>query len=150
MEGNSARQVKSIYVFYGTNPGKNAKFVQVANNLGTMLAKRKIHLVYGGGSLGLMGCVSTTTHVKKSQVLGIILTTLAEGNFAGKMIGEELKVLTMQDRIWKMLDNSNAFIALPGGISTLEEIFQIASWAQLSIHHKLIGLLNVDGSLTNY
>ncbi|XVE80980.1 hypothetical protein DITRI_Ditri15bG0025400 [Diplodiscus trichospermus] len=92
-----------------------------------------------------MGCMSTAAHVERSQVLGIISTALAEGNFVGKTVGEELRVPTMQDRISKMLDNSDAFIALPGGIGTLEEIFQIASWAQLNIYHKPIGLLNVDG-----
>ncbi|XVE60136.1 hypothetical protein DITRI_Ditri05aG0103100 [Diplodiscus trichospermus] len=145
MEGNSAYQIKNICVFYGSNPGKNAKFVEAANNLGKVLAKQKIHLVYGGGSLGLMGCVSTAAHVGGSQVLGIIPTALPEGNFVGKTVGEELRVPTIQDMISKMLDNSDAFIALSGGIGTLEEIFQIASWAQLNIHHKPIGLLNIDG-----
>ncbi|XVE83574.1 hypothetical protein DITRI_Ditri16bG0097800 [Diplodiscus trichospermus] len=92
-----------------------------------------------------MGCVSATAHVGGSQLLVIIPTTLAEGNFARKTVGEELRVLTMQDRIWKMLNNYNAFIALPGSIGTLEEIFEISSWAQLNIYHKPIGLLNVDG-----
>ncbi|XVE57695.1 hypothetical protein DITRI_Ditri04bG0110100 [Diplodiscus trichospermus] len=92
-----------------------------------------------------MGCVSTTAHIRGSQVLDIIPTALAEGNFVGKTVGEELQVPTMQDRIWKMLDNSNTFIALLGGIGTLEEIFQIASWVQLNIHPKPIGLLNIDG-----
>ncbi|XVE57472.1 hypothetical protein DITRI_Ditri04bG0093200 [Diplodiscus trichospermus] len=64
-----------------------------------------------------------------SQVLGIILTTIAKGNSIGKTVEKELRVPIMQDRIWKMLDNSDAFIALPGGIGILEEIFQIASWA---------------------
>ncbi|XVE68612.1 hypothetical protein DITRI_Ditri09bG0082300 [Diplodiscus trichospermus] len=123
---------------------KNAKFVEAANNLSRVLANRKIHLVYGGGSLGLMGCVLTTAHVGGSQVLGIILTALAEGSFAGKIVGEVLRVSTMQDRIWKMFDNSDAFIALPGGIGTLEENFQITSSTQINIHHKPIGLLNVD------
>ncbi|XVE86323.1 hypothetical protein DITRI_Ditri18aG0026700 [Diplodiscus trichospermus] len=74
-----------------------------------------------------MGCVSTAAHVRGSQVLGNIPTAIAEGNIAGKIVGEELRVPTMHDRIWKMLDNSNAFIALPSGIGTLEEIFQIIS-----------------------
>ncbi|XVE53678.1 hypothetical protein DITRI_Ditri03aG0021900 [Diplodiscus trichospermus] len=91
-----------------------------------------------------MGCVSTVAHVGGSQVLGIIPIALAEGNFAGKIVGEELRVLTMQDWIWKMLDNSDTFIALPGGIGTFEEIFQIAFWVQLNIHHKPIGLLNIN------
>ncbi|XVE68567.1 hypothetical protein DITRI_Ditri09bG0078500 [Diplodiscus trichospermus] len=145
MKGNSAHRVKNICVFCGTNLGKNAKFVEASNNLGRVLAKRKIHLVYGGGSLGLMGYVSTVAHVGGSQVLGIIPTAITEGNFIRKTVGKELRVPTMLDRIWKMLDNSNAFIALPYGIGTLEENFQIASWAQLNIHHKPIGLLNVDG-----
>ncbi|XVE84663.1 hypothetical protein DITRI_Ditri17bG0031200 [Diplodiscus trichospermus] len=120
MEGKSARQVKSICVFYGTNSRKNAKFVKAANNLGRVLAKRKIYLVYGGCSLGLMGYVSIAAYVGGSQVLSIIQTALAEENFTRKTIGEELRVPTMQDRIWKMLDNSDAFIALPCGIGTLE------------------------------
>ncbi|XVE63928.1 hypothetical protein DITRI_Ditri07aG0060300 [Diplodiscus trichospermus] len=125
MEENSTRQLKIICVFCGTNPRKNAKFVEAANNLGRVLAKRKIHLVYGGGSLGLMGCVSIVAHVEGSQVLGIILIALTEGNFAGKTVGEELRVSSMKDRIWKMLDNFDAFIALLGGIGNLEENFQI-------------------------
>ncbi|XVE83399.1 hypothetical protein DITRI_Ditri16bG0085900 [Diplodiscus trichospermus] len=72
-----------------------------------------------------MGCVSTTIYVGGSQVLSIIPTALAERDFAGKIVREELQVPTMQDKIWKMLDNSDAFIALPGGIGTLEQIFQI-------------------------
>ncbi|XVE83339.1 hypothetical protein DITRI_Ditri16bG0081000 [Diplodiscus trichospermus] len=92
-----------------------------------------------------MGGVSTAAHVGRSQVLGIIPTTLAEGNFAGKTVVEKLRVPTIQCQIWKMLDNYDAFIALPSGIGTLEEIFQIASWAQLNIHHKPIVLLNVNG-----
>ncbi|XVE68579.1 hypothetical protein DITRI_Ditri09bG0079600 [Diplodiscus trichospermus] len=101
--------------------------------------------MYRGGSLELMGCVSTAAHVRRSQVLGIIPIAIVEGNFVGKTVEEELRVPTMQDMIWKMLDNSDVFIALPSGIGTLEENFQIASWAQLNIHHKPIGLLNVDG-----
>ncbi|XVE52774.1 hypothetical protein DITRI_Ditri02bG0150700 [Diplodiscus trichospermus] len=92
-----------------------------------------------------MGYMSIAAHVGGSQVLGIIPTTLAEGNFVGKIVRKELRVPTMQDRIWKMLENSDAFIALLGGIGTLKEKFQIASWAQLNIQHKPIGLLNVDG-----
>ncbi|XVE83212.1 hypothetical protein DITRI_Ditri16bG0069200 [Diplodiscus trichospermus] len=91
MEENSARQIKSICVFCGSNLGKNAKFVEAANNLVRVLAKRKIHLVYGRGSLGLMGCVSTAAHVGGSQVLGIIPTALAEGNFAGKQLGRNFE-----------------------------------------------------------
>ncbi|XVE66113.1 hypothetical protein DITRI_Ditri08aG0054700 [Diplodiscus trichospermus] len=76
-----------------------------------------------------MGYVSTAAHVGRSQVLGIIPIATVKGNFAGKTVGEELRVPTMQNRTWKMLDNSDGFIALLGGIGTLEENFQITSWA---------------------
>ena len=81
----------------------------------------------GEGSLGLMGCVSTAAHIGGSQVLGIIPSVFTEGNACGKTVGKELKVWTMPDRIANMLHCSDAFIALPGGLGTLEEIFQIAS-----------------------
>ncbi|XVE70581.1 hypothetical protein DITRI_Ditri10aG0083000 [Diplodiscus trichospermus] len=87
MKGNSAHPVKNICVFCGSNLRKNAKFVEIENNLGRVLAKRKIHLVCKGSSLGLMGCVSTAAHVKGRQVLGIIPTAKAEGNFAEKQLG---------------------------------------------------------------
>ncbi|KAJ4713021.1 Cytokinin riboside 5'-monophosphate phosphoribohydrolase [Melia azedarach] len=121
------------------------EFVKAADNLGRVLAERKLHLVYGGGSLGLMGCVSTAAHVGGSEVVGIIPKALSTGNITGKTVGGELTVLTMHEQIAKMLDFADAFIALPGGFGTLEEIFQIASWAQLTIHQKPIGLLNING-----
>ena len=109
-----------------------------------MLAARKIRVVYGGGSIGLMGVVSTTKHVGDNQVLGIILSPLAKKSITGKTIGDELQVSSMHQRMACMLEKSDAFIALPGGYGTLEEIFQIVSWAQLNIHQKPIDLLNVN------
>ena len=145
MEGASVRQFKIVCVFCGTSLGKGEEFVKAADNLGRVLAERKLHLVYRGGSLRLMGCVSTAAHVGGSEVVGIIPKALSTGNITGKTVGGELIVLTMHERIAKMLDFAYAFIALPGGFGTLEEIFQIASWAQLTIHQKPIGLLNVNG-----
>ncbi|PON51804.1 Cytokinin riboside 5'-monophosphate phosphoribohydrolase [Parasponia andersonii] len=145
MARSSSHKIKNICVFCGSSPGKDKEFLEVANHLGKVLAERKIHLVYGGGSIGLMVCVSIATFIGGSQVLGIIPKALTEGSITGKTVGEELKVLTMHERIQKMLDHSDAFIALPRGIGTLEEIFQIASWAQLKIHQKPISLLNVNG-----
>ena len=144
MEETQVRQFRNICVFCGSSPGESKVFVEAANNLGKTLAARKIHLIYGGGSLGLMGCVSTAAHLGGSQVLGIIPTALAVGNLTRKTIGEELQVSSMHERIARMLCNADAFIALPGGFGTLEEIFQIVSWAQLNIHRKPIGLLNVN------
>ena len=89
--------------------------------------------------------MSIAAFLEGSQVLGVVPKALAKGDIIGKIIGEELQVPTMSDRLNAMFNHVDAFIALPGGLSTLEEIFHISSWAQLHIHHKLIGLLNVNG-----
>ena len=145
MEGASVKRFQNVCVFCGSSLGKNQVYIEAANNLGRVLAERKINLVYGGGSLGLMGSVSTEAHVGGSRILGIIPTVLAKKELTGTTVGEEFRVLSMHERIARMLTNSDAFIALPGGFGTLEEIFQIASWAQLNMHKKPIGLLNVNG-----
>ena len=85
------------------------------------------------------------TFLGVSQVLGVVPKALAKGDIIGKAIGEELQVFTMSDRMNAMFNHADAFIALPSGLGTLEEIFHISSWAQLHIHHKPIGLLSVNG-----
>ncbi|KAL3610686.1 hypothetical protein D5086_001706 [Populus alba] len=140
MAGSSSHHIKNICVFSGSSPRKEKEFLESANHLGQVLAERKIHLVYGGGSLGLMAAF-----LGGSQVLGVVPKALANGDIIGKTIGEELQVPTMSDRLNTMFNHADAFIALPGGLGTLEEIFHISSWAQLHIHHKPIGLLNVNG-----
>ena len=92
-----------------------------------------------------MGSVSTAAFLGGSQVLGVIPKALAKEDIIGKTIAEELQVPTMSDRLNTMFNHADAFIALPGGMGTLEEMFYISSWAQLHIHHKPIGLLNVNG-----
>ncbi|XVF18365.1 hypothetical protein REPUB_Repub11eG0015200 [Reevesia pubescens] len=145
MEGTSVRQIKSVCVFCGSNPRKDEEFVKIANNLGRVLAARKIHLVFEGGSLRLMGCVAITAHLGGSKVLGVIPRALATGNTTGKTIRDEILVSCIHERINIMIANADAFIVQPGGFETLEEIFQIASWSQLNIHQKPIGMLNVNG-----
>ncbi|XVF26383.1 hypothetical protein REPUB_Repub14bG0011100 [Reevesia pubescens] len=145
MEGTSVRQIKSVCVFCGSYPGKDEEFLKVANNLGRMLAERKIRLVYGGGNIGLMGCVATAVQSGGGQNLGVIPRAIAKRNIVGKTIGNEILVSCMHERMNIMMENADAFIALPGGFGTLEEIFQVASWAQLNIHKKPIGILNVNG-----
>lgn len=145
MEGPSERKFKTICVFAGAKLGKNSEYLSAANNLGRVLAARNINLVYGGGSLGLMGVVAASAHVGGSKVLGIIPKALAEKKITGGTLGNELQVSSMHERMANMLYNSDAFIALPGGLGTLEEIFNIASWSQLCIHQKPLGLLNVNG-----
>jgi uncharacterized protein (TIGR00730 family) len=93
--------------------------------------------------------VSIAVFLGGSQVLGVVPKALAKGDIIGKAIGEELQVSTMSDRMNAMFNHADAFIALPSGLGTLEEIFHISSWAQLHIHHKRIGLLNVNGFYDN-
>ncbi|XVF23300.1 hypothetical protein REPUB_Repub13aG0025400 [Reevesia pubescens] len=92
-----------------------------------------------------MGCVATAAHLRGSKVLGVIPRALAIANTTGKTVGDEILVSCIHERINIMIANADAFIALPGGFRTLEEIFQIASWSQLNIHQKPIGILNVNG-----
>jgi uncharacterized protein (TIGR00730 family) len=149
MAGSSSHQIRNICVFGGSSSGKEKEFLESANHLGQVLAERKIHLVYEGGSLGLMGGVSITVFLGGNQVLRVVPKALAKGDIIGKTIGEELQVSTMSDRMNTMFNHVNAFIALPDGLGTLEEIFHIFSWAQLHIHHKPIDLLNVNGFYDN-
>jgi len=149
MAGSSSHHIRNICVFGGSSPRKEKEFLESANHLGQVLAERKIHLVYGGGSLGLIGGVSIAVFLGGSQVLGVVPKALANGDIIRKKIGEELQVSTMSDRMNTMFKHADAFIALPGGLGTLEEIFHIFSWAQLHIHHKPIGLLNVNGFYDN-
>jgi len=145
MASSSSHHIRNICVFCGSSPRKEKEFLESANHLGQVLAERKIHLVYGGGNLGLMGGVSIAAFLRGSQVLGVVPKALAQGDIIGKTIGEELQVPTMSDRMNTMFNHADVFIALLGGLGTLEEIFHISSWAQLHIHHKPIGLLNVNG-----
>ncbi|XVF06527.1 hypothetical protein REPUB_Repub06bG0056400 [Reevesia pubescens] len=91
-----------------------------------------------------MGCVATAAHLGGSKVFGVIPRALAIGNTTGKTVGDEILVTCIHKRINIMIANADAFISLPGGFGTLEEIFQIASWSQLNIHQKSIGKLNVN------
>jgi hypothetical protein len=127
MAGSSSHHIRNICVFGGSSPGKEKEFLESTNHLGQVLA------VFLGGS----------------QVLGVVPEALTKGDIIGKTIGEELQVFTMYDRLNAMFNHADAFIALPGGLGTLEEIFHISSWAQLHIHHKPIGLLNVNGFYDN-
>ncbi|XVF01088.1 hypothetical protein REPUB_Repub04eG0057500 [Reevesia pubescens] len=127
MEGTSICQIKNVCVFCGSNPRKDEEFVKIANNLDRVLAKRKIYLVYGGGSLGLMGCVATAARLEGGQVLGVIPRALAIRNTTGKTVGDKIMVSCLHECINIMIENADAFIVLPSDFGTLEEIFQIAS-----------------------
>ncbi|KAF4396959.1 hypothetical protein F8388_004927 [Cannabis sativa] len=109
------------------------------------IVERRIDLVYGGGSVGLMGLVSQAVHDGGRHVLGVIPKTLMPREITGESVGEVRTVTDMHQRKAEMARQADAFIALPGGYGTLEELLEVITWAQLGIHRKPVGLLNVDG-----
>ena len=130
----------TVCVFGGSELGKDERFRLEAYDLGKALATRKIALVYGGGIRGLKGCVAGTAATRGCKVLGVTLKN--NSNFT---LGSELKVTSLHERLGFMLQNADAFIALPGGLGTLEELFTILFWGNREFHKKPIGLLNVNG-----
>ncbi|KAH9752838.1 hypothetical protein KPL71_014866 [Citrus sinensis] len=139
------RQFKNICVLSGFNYGKHKEFVEAAVDLVRSIAKRKLHLAYGGGNRGLSKLVSEAAFVRGSQVLGIIPSGLKPlGSLSDSSTGEELVVSGMQERITEMLNHADAFIFLPRDLATLEALITLASWAHLHVHQKPIDLLNVN------
>ncbi|WOH03669.1 hypothetical protein DCAR_0623068 [Daucus carota subsp. sativus] len=134
-----------ICVFCGSSPGKNPSYQVAAIHLGNQLVERNIDLVYGGGSIGLMGLVSQAVYDGGRHVLGVIPKTLMPTEITGETVGEVRPVAGMHQRKAEMARQADAFIALPGGYGTLEELLEVITWAQLGIHDKPVGLLNVDG-----
>uniref|UniRef100_A0A0A8YU12 Cytokinin riboside 5'-monophosphate phosphoribohydrolase n=1 Tax=Arundo donax TaxID=35708 RepID=A0A0A8YU12_ARUDO len=136
---------KRICVFCGSSQGKKRSYHDAAIELGNELVERSIDLVYGGGSIGLMGLVSQAVYDGGRHVIGVIPKTLMTPEISGETVGEVRPVADMHQRKAEMARQSDAFIALPGGYGTLEELLEVITWAQLGIHHKPVGLLNVDG-----
>lgn len=136
---------KRICVFCGSSQGKKRSYHDAAIELGNELVARGVDLVYGGGSIGLMGMVSQAVHDGGRHVIGVIPKTLMTPEISGETVGEVRAVANMHQRKAEMARHSDAFIALPGGYGTLEELLEVITWAQLGIHHKPVGLLNVDG-----
>ncbi|XP_058094513.1 cytokinin riboside 5'-monophosphate phosphoribohydrolase LOG1-like [Magnolia sinica] len=136
---------KRICVFCGSSQGKKSSYQDAAIELGKELVSRNIDLVYGGGSIGLMGLVSQAVFHGGRHVIGVIPKTLMPREITGETVGEVKAVADMHQRKAEMARQSDAFIALPGGYGTLEELLEVITWAQLGIHDKPVGLLNVDG-----
>ncbi|XP_052148921.1 probable cytokinin riboside 5'-monophosphate phosphoribohydrolase LOG4 [Oryza glaberrima] len=141
--------VRTICVFCGSRRGNRPSFSAVALDLGKQLVERELDLVYGGGSGGLMGLVSKTVHDGGRHVLGVIPSALLPEEVSGETLGEAKVVRDMHERKSEMAKHADAFIALPGGYGTIEELLEIIAWAQLGIHNKPVGLLNVDGYYNN-
>src|SRR5829696_1188096 len=142
---DSDRQMNRICVFCGTNPGSRPEYGAAARRLGTVLAEQNIELVYGGASVGIMGELADAVHEHGGHVTGVIPQQLVQKEAAHTGIANLIVVASMHQRKSQMADMSDGFIALPGGIGTLEGFFEILTWAQLGIHAKPSGILNVEG-----
>lgn len=138
-------KLRSVCVFCGSSSGTRPEYAEHARELGRLLAEQKIRLVYGGGNVGLMGCVADAVLQNGGEVLGVIPQMLAEREVAYLTVTELRVVQSMHERKAIMAEESDAFVALPGGIGTFEELFEVFTWAQLAIHQKPIGLLNSAG-----
>jgi hypothetical protein len=138
-------KIKTVCVYCGSGPGTNPRFVDAAIALGKVLAENGIRLVYGGGSIGLMGAVATSVLDHGGTVTGIIPDFLTNRENALKRVQEMIVTPDMHERKRLMFERSDAFVALPGGIGTLEELVEQLTWQQLGRHSKPVLLANIDG-----
>jgi len=138
-------KIRTVCVYCGSGPGTNPRFVEAAIGLGKALAENGIRLVYGGGSIGLMGAVATSVLDHGGTVTGIIPDFLTTRENALKRVQEMIVTPDMHERKRLMFERSDAFVALPGGIGTLEELVEQLTWQQLGRHAKPILLANIDG-----
>jgi uncharacterized protein (TIGR00730 family) len=134
-----------ICVYTGSRPGSRPEYEQAARSFGTLLAERGIGLVYGGGHLGLMGVIADAALAAGGEVVGVIPQKLVEWEVAHSGLTELHVVHSMHERKQMMADLSDAFVALPGGIGTMEELFEVWAVAPLGYHQKPCALLNVAG-----
>jgi uncharacterized protein (TIGR00730 family) len=139
------RPAFSLCVYCGSKPGHNPAFVQLASQVGQWIGAHGGQLVYGGGRSGLMGVVAEATLAAGGRVVGIIPTALVEKEFAHHGCTELHVVDTMHERKRLMAEKADAFLALPGGIGTFEELFEVWTWRQLGYHDKPVGILNSQG-----
>ena len=135
-------------VFCGSSVGSNPAYAEAAVTLGSLLARRGIGLVYGGGNVGLMGVIADAALAAGGEVIGVIPKALADREVAHHGVTELRVVDSMHTRKAMMADLSDAFIAMPGGVGTFEEFFEAITWTQLGLHRKACGLLNVAGFYT--
>ncbi|MCW3090605.1 MAG: family Rossman fold protein [Ferruginibacter sp.] len=138
-------EFKSIAVFCGSKPGNNQLYTQHATTLGHLLAEKNILLIYGGGNMGIMGAVANAVLEKKGQVIGIIPEVILGWEQQHEGISELIVVENMHTRKRMMYEKCDAAIILPGGFGTLDELFEMLTWNQLSIHDKPIFMLNTGG-----
>jgi uncharacterized protein (TIGR00730 family) len=135
--------MKRLCVYCGSNPGSQPDYTEAAKNLARVLVKRNIEVVYGGASVGTMGVLANTVLAEGGHVIGIIPQALVDKEVAHPGLSDLRVVHSMHERKTLMAELSDGFIALPGGLGTLEEVFEILTWAQLGLHQKPCGLLNI-------
>lgn len=134
-----------ICVFCGSQLGADQRYQDAAMALGTLMAQRGYGLVYGGGHIGLMGVIADAVLRHGGEVIGVIPESMVARELAHSGVTQLHVVASMHARKTRMAELANAFIAMPGGYGTFEELFEIITWAQLQLHNKPIGLLNVAG-----
>jgi len=135
----------SICVFCGSRPGNDPAMMSAARDTGEMLARRKWRLVYGAGDIGLMGAVARATQEHGGKTFGVIPTHLMQGEVARTALDTLVVTETMHERKKVMFANSDAAVVLPGGAGTLDEFFEVLTWAQIGLHAKPIILVNIGG-----
>jgi uncharacterized protein (TIGR00730 family) len=138
-------KIKAICVYCGSSPGTDPAFVGAAQSFGKILAENGVRLVYGGGSVGLMGAVAEAVLEYGGDALGIIPEFLTRKERPRQLAQETIVTRDMHERKQKMFENADAFVALPGGIGTLEELVEQMTWAQLGRHKKPILVANING-----
>ncbi len=137
--------MKRIAVFCGSNTGIDPDYILACDTLSAWMLKHDMELVYGGGQVGLMGAIADRVLKGGGKVIGVIPEKLAKKEIAHQGLTELIVVNTMHERKAKMAELADAFLALPGGIGTLEEITEVFTWALLGYHHKPCALLNTNG-----
>lgn len=142
--------MNAVCIFCGSNAGTNPAYAQAARETGALLAQRGLTLVYGGGSIGLMGLSADAVLAAGGQVRGVIPDFLDKREVGHKRIQEQIVVGSMHERKQRMADLSDGFLALPGGMGTLDELCEIITWSQLGLHRKPIALLNVAGYFDSF
>ena len=139
------KKINALCIYCGSSHGHDPAYAAAANTLGRQMAALGIRLVYGGGHVGLMGVVADAVLDAGGQVTGVIPQALMDSEVGHRKVTELLIVQDMHERKAKMAELADGFIALPGGIGTLEELFEVWTWLQLGYHEKPVGLLNVQG-----
>jgi len=137
--------MKRVCVFCGSRTGRNPAYVDAARGLASVLARRRIGIVYGGAGVGIMGALADAALAEGGEVIGVIPESLMQRELSHRHLTELHVVSGMHERKALMGSLSDGFIALPGGLGTLEEFFEVLTWNQLGIHAKPCGLLNVEG-----